>query len=391
MMIGLAGRGSAVRAIAPITAEALALGDPFALAAPQLQVWRYTVPYFNVGPAVPLPDDYRRLEGEQIEQLFARLVAESRPDVVVAGRESFAWYVPRLAAADGLPCVVLAHGTTSAAILNGTYGHQESQQLLAELRRAQLIVAPASHLARELRRLELGEVGVVSNGLDFERFRPRPPDRDLARRLLIGDDRIVVAHVSNLKPIKRPLDIVESARRAVLEDPRLIYVVVGDGPCGAEMAAACAAAGLSDHFRFVGWIDNEHVPDYLSLADVVVMASEWEAQARVYLETQACGRTLLSSDVAGAREVIVDGETGVLYRAGDVEELARKTVLLARRPELRARIGARARHAVRAHAISSAIEAYEGLLRRVAAMTPERQTTGASSGAGARGTTRWQP
>lgn len=363
LMVGLARLGHVVRAIGPITAEALEAGDHFALAVPELQVWRYTVPYFYVGPTTPPPDDYRRAEGEQIAQLFTRLVAASRPDVVVAGRESFAWYVPRLAAMHGLPCVVLARGTTSAAILNGTYGHRASRHLLAEFRKADLIVAPARHLGRELQRLGLADVRVIPNGLDLKRFRPRRPDRDLSRRLGLGDDAVVVAHVSNLKPIKRPLDIVESAKRAVRAGARLAYLVVGDGPCREEMAAACASAGLTESFTFVGWIKNGRVPDYLSLADIVVMASEWEAQARVYLETQACGRTLLASDVAGASEVVVDGETGFLYRVGDVDELASKTLTLARRPELRARIGARARHAVCTRPISSAVAAYDALLR----------------------------
>jgi glycosyltransferase involved in cell wall biosynthesis len=56
------------------------------------------------------------------------------------------------------------------------------------------------------------------------------------------------------------------------------------------------------------------MPDYINLADIVVMPSAAETQALVYLETQACARLLLASDIPGAREVIVDGETGLLFR-----------------------------------------------------------------------------
>jgi glycosyltransferase involved in cell wall biosynthesis len=58
------------------------------------------------------------------------------------------------------------------------------------------------------------------------------------------------------------------------------------------------------------------VPDYINLADVVVMPSEREGQSLVYLEAQACGKLIVASDIPAAREVITDGETGLLFERG---------------------------------------------------------------------------
>lgn len=82
----------------------------------------------------------------------------------------------------------------------------------------------------------------------------------------------------------------------------------------------------------------------------------------VYLETQACGHLLLASDVPGAREVIVDGETGLLFRKGDVDDLAAKTLLGAGDPQLRAEIGRRALKRVRRHSLDQVVLEYAALL-----------------------------
>ena len=92
------------------------------------------------------------------------------------------------------------------------------------------------------------------------------------------------------------------------------------------------------------------------------MPSEWEGLARAYVETQACGRALVASDIQAAREIIVDGETGVLFRPGDVTDLTDKILGLAGAPERRAAIGRQARARIRPHALDGAVEAYVGLL-----------------------------
>jgi L-malate glycosyltransferase len=196
-------------------------------------------------------------------------------------------------------------------------------------------------------------------------FRPRRKPNALARRLGIPDRDVVVAHLSNLKKIKRPMDVVESAERALAANMRLTYVIVGDGDCRSPMVEACARKGISDRFRFTGWVDHRDVPAYINLADIVVMPSEFEAQALAYLETQACARVLVASDVAGAREVIVDGQTGLLHRPADIDHLASKTLLAAGDSTLRADIGRQAREAAGAHSQEQWVAAYAAAIEEV--------------------------
>ncbi len=183
--------------------------------------------------------------------------------------------------------------------------------------------------------------------------------------LAIGSDDVVVSHVARIMPVKRSRDVVSSAAIALESDPRLLYLVVGDGPSLDEMRRECGRSGLEARFRFVGWVDHERVPSFLNLSDLVVLPSAYETQALVYFETQACGCLILASDVAGAREVIEDGETGLLFRAGDIEDLAAKTLWAAGRPVERERIGALGREQVRAYGLDRAVSAHEELLHTV--------------------------
>ncbi len=365
LLEGLASAGHRVRAIAQITPEHSADGCKTAAAPPGVEVDRYTVPYFDTSPDVDRPSSYRELERRGIEELGEPAIRRAAPDVLIAGRESFAWHVSPLAARHGLPHVLLVQGGTTIGLLRGTYASESAQALLDRIGRADAVVVVANHLVRPLEELGIPDVQAVPNPVDLERFAPRPRDPALTEALDIRETDIVVAHLSNMKRLKRPLDLVHSAEQALRANPSLLYLIVGDGPLRGEVQASCAARGLSGRFRFVDWVEHEVVPDYLSLADLVVMPSEGEAQALVYLETQASGRTLIASDIPGALEVVTHGETGIIFRTADILDLTEKTLLAAGDPALRAQIGERARERVVAHSLERVVARYEAILEEV--------------------------
>jgi glycosyltransferase involved in cell wall biosynthesis len=156
--------------------------------------------------------------------------------------------------------------------------------------------------------------------------------------------------------------MVHAAEIARREDDRLVFLIVGDGPCRAELERASEERGLAASFRFPGWVDYERVPEFIDCADLVVMPSSGESQARVYLEAQASARTLIASDIPAAREVIEDGDTGFLFRVGDASHLAERMLIAARDPALRARIGREARRRAAAHSLPHVVSAYSELL-----------------------------
>jgi glycosyltransferase involved in cell wall biosynthesis len=362
LLVGLARLRHRVRAVAPVTRDAQD-GEGGALLG--VEITRYLVPSFVTNAAVPGSSTYWRRERKRLGSVLARLIDHARPDVLIMGQETFAWSVPDVALPRSIPSVLLVHGAPSRAILDGTYPAALATELLTRYRAASLIVAVAAHWAERLRTLGLVAVETIPNPVDLDRFAPGPRDPALARDLGIVEDAVVVTHVAHLKPVKRPMDVVVAAELALSSDPRLVFVIVGDGECRVAMEAACHAKGIAPRFRFVGWVAHERVPAYINLADLVVLPSEHETQALVCLETQACGRVIVASNLPGAREVIADGETGLLFRKGDPGDLARVILYAAGNPALRAEIGRRARKRVRTHALSKTVAAYAAILARV--------------------------
>jgi glycosyltransferase involved in cell wall biosynthesis len=366
LLAGFAAAGHRVRAISPVEEDAGGADDRSAAALSGVAVDWLRMPHVPSNHALA-PEAYRRELQAGFRRILDRLVAAERPDVLLIGNTSMGEHLPELARPHALPSVLMFHGITTAAMLERTLPESLHQRLLAGFRHADRLVAVAPHIALSVRPLGFDDVPVIENPVDVRRFAPRPKDPDLMRRLGIAPGDVVVAHASKLAPVKRPMDIVHAAPRALRADPRLLFLILGDGALRSSMEQTCVQLGLSERFRFAGWIDHAAVPDHLSLADVVVMPSELEGQSLVYLETQACGRVLLASDIPAAREFVVDGETGLLFRTGDVGHLADRLLAAAADSRLREAIGRRARRAAENHALEGVVLAYVALFRETIA------------------------
>lgn len=330
----------------------------------ELRVTRYSVPtaahLLDMGSSDP---SYRSVEHVRIATLLPPMLRATRPDVVIVGRESVAWHVPDIAIAHDVPTVLLVHGGQTFSGLLAGHRSFSADMLLEQLRKFDIIVAVAQHLAIALKNLGLRRIEVVPNPVDLESFAPRPASDALRRALDIPPHSMVTVHISSLKEVKRPLDLIRAAEIASLTNCLLTYVIVGDGALRSALEEGVRDTSVRRHFRFAGWVDYWLVPDYINLADVVVMPSESEGQSLVYLETQACAKVILASDIPAAREVIVDGETGLLFRRSDVDDLAAKLLFAAARPRMRAAIGVKARAHVTPHASYGVAQTYIDLLR----------------------------
>ncbi|MEO8601770.1 MAG: glycosyltransferase family 4 protein [bacterium] len=366
LLSGFAAAGHALRVLSPLVADSPD-GDAFAVAHPDIEVTRFPVPFEELSPNLPAGDAYRDNESRQIRALLPELIRRQRPDLVFIGRETFAYDALEIARAHAIPSVLRIAGAMAIGMLHRTLPEIAVRHLVEQFRHADLLICPAEHLAARLRPFQLPPIQVIRNAVDTARFSPAAKAPALLQRWNLTERDIVVAHASNLKTLKRPLDLVESATSALRRDSRLRYLVIGHGPTRQQMEDECHARSIADSFRFTGWIGHEQMPDYLNLADLVVMPAEDETQARVYLETQACGRVLLASDIAAAREVVVDNDNGVLFRKGDVADLVAKTLQLASDPERRARIGRSARARVAVHALPAVVRDYLTALAGVGA------------------------
>jgi len=104
---------------------------------------------------------------------------------------------------------------------------------------------------------------------------------------------------------------------------------------------------LRSHFVFAGLVPPQEIPRYVASMDLLVHLSLREGLPRALPQALACGKPVVAFDVDGAREVCVDGETGLLVRAEDVNALADAVIRLLQDAGLAHRMGAQGRELVK--------------------------------------------
>jgi N-acetyl-alpha-D-glucosaminyl L-malate synthase BshA len=185
------------------------------------------------------------------------------------------------------------------------------------------------------------------------------------RAELSPNDEPLLVHVSNFRPVKRPVDCVEILAR-VLKRTRTRLVMVGDGSerSLAEHRARCL--GIYEQCSFVG--KQARIVDYLSASDVLLLPSEQESFGLAALEAMACEVPVIASNVGGVPEVVTDGETGFLSEVGDVEKMSADAARLLADEEMRREMGRRAREsAISRYSTDLVIPQYINFYERVLA------------------------
>jgi len=357
--------GHKIRSIAPITPEGMESGDKFKQEHPELNILRFLLPYFETSPNIPPSDEYRKLEKDEIQKNLAALIEKDKPDIIVAGRETYAWHVPDIATEYSVPSILRAAGSTINGILNQTIPVESAKNLIAQYKKFELLISPARHLENSIRGLGIQKIITIINAIDTEQFSPRGKNRSILNDLQIDSSGFIIGHISNMKSIKQPFDIVDSAEIILNDNPDIVYLIVGDGYCLEEMKQRCMDKKISSKFRFTGWVNYEQIPEYLNLFDVFVMPSSAEGLARVCLETQACGKCLVVSDIAPTHEIIKDGETGLIFKLGDIKDLTDKILMVYNDENLRSSMGKNARKRINEHSINNAAKKYIDTFKKV--------------------------
>jgi L-malate glycosyltransferase len=126
--------------------------------------------------------------------------------------------------------------------------------------------------------------------------------------------------------------------------PEAAFVIAGEGALLGELRALAATLGIEGATFFIGRC--QRVAELLSISDVCVLSSRAEGFSNSILEYMAAGCPVVATDVGGAREAMIENETGHLVAAGDDEALAARIISLLRHPERAREMGARGRRIV---------------------------------------------
>ena len=190
--------------------------------------------------------------------------------------------------------------------------------------------------------------GVVHNGIDVGHFTDQqsPADR-LALRTELGfaPQDYVIGLCSSLRPEKAHGDLLQAIGQLRSRGVAAKALFIGDGPERATIENAARDLGLREHVVITGL--QEDVRPFIGCCDVMTLVSHAiETFSLAALESMALAKPLVMSDIGGASEQVLHGQTGLLFEPGDRTALAGHLQTL-ESESLRARMGAAARRRVR--------------------------------------------
>ena len=178
---------------------------------------------------------------------------------------------------------------------------------------------------------------VVHCGVEPNSYPPREPRSE-------GPLRLVT--VGRLAPVKGQALLLEAVRELVGKGIDLRLTIVGDGPKREALEAHAERLGVADAVEFTGAVGQDEIAQHYLAADVYVHASFAEGVPVVVMEAMAHRLPVVATGVMGVRELVRDGENGLVVRPARVDELVAAIERLANDPGERERMGDAGRRTV---------------------------------------------
>ncbi|MBI1804153.1 MAG: glycosyltransferase family 4 protein [Ignavibacteriae bacterium] len=145
----------------------------------------------------------------------------------------------------------------------------------------------------------------------------------------------LIGYFGRLKKYKAIEQLLQALAQVRSEVPDIRLVIVGEGDNRKMLEALARDLGIADAVRFTGFVDEREKVRLLQEVWFVVNTSSKEGWGLTVIEANACGTIVLASNVPGLRDAVRNGETGILYEFGNIEELTEKILLLLRNSSMR--------------------------------------------------------
>jgi len=287
-----------------------------------------------------------------------------KPEILHAHLPHAAWMArwSRL----GAPCRVLIdtlHSSSTGAAMRHA-GYRLSDWLTDRVTAVSEAVAETHRTAKMVRPDKLL---VLANGIDLERWRPHLEAREELREQLGLKDEFLWVAVGRLDAVKNYPVLL----RALARTPESGHLAIaGSGPLEEDLRRQVRGLNLGNRVRFLGF--EPDVLRWLQAADGFVLASRWEGLPLAVLEASACALPVAATDVAGTREVVLPGQTGLLSASGDATALSESMMqIMQMNSSERARMGGCGRAFVAERfSLGSALDRWETLYAALLQQNP---------------------
>ena len=190
------------------------------------------------------------------------------------------------------------------------------------------------------------KVFVVQNGVDTERFVPIIKDEDLLNKLSLRK-KTVIGFIGTLFNFEG-IELLIEGMRLLKNHNDIVCVIVGYGQAEEKLKTLIKKYNLEGKVKFLGKISNEVIESYYSIIDIFIYPrlsfriTELVSPLKP-LEAMAMGKIVIASDVGGLKELVNDGEDGLLFKAGDTHDLVEKILYVINNETVARKLGRTAR------------------------------------------------
>jgi N-acetyl-alpha-D-glucosaminyl L-malate synthase BshA len=168
------------------------------------------------------------------------------------------------------------------------------------------------------------EIKVIYNFIDFEKY-PEIHSEGCQRSTIANENERIITHVSNLRPVKRAVDVITVFYKIQKKIPSKL-LIVGEGPDRENIEHQAKELGVFDKVLFLG--NSNEVNKLLCYSDLFLLPSETESFGLAALEAMAAKTPVISTNSGGLPEVNIQGVTGFLSNVGDTDDMAKNGIYI---------------------------------------------------------------
>jgi glycosyltransferase involved in cell wall biosynthesis len=210
------------------------------------------------------------------------------------------------------------------------------------LRNANLVTIVSPLLRGYLDRLTYQTPVFIPNAIKLQNFEFSEKGRNRIRdELGITRDNKIIGYVGRFSPEKNLSTLLNAFACAMVEDPSLILLLVGEGPLENELVRKVSELKIKDKVIFSGV--RHDIGDILSSFDIFVLPSFLEGFSIALLEAMACSRAIVCSNIPQNCELVVHNQEGLLVNPTDHEAMRSAILLLCNDDKLRQNLGCNAK------------------------------------------------
>lgn len=214
----------------------------------------------------------------------------------------------------------------------------------------------AAEVCLEVENIPASKVAVILNGVDTKIFHPLESVEEKVNRV------VRMGIVARLSPEKDHQTLLNACRLLVRNTTQFLLEIIGDGPLLVTLENTVKDLGIDAYVSFIGM--RHDVPEQLRHLDIFVLSSTTEGISLTLLEAMATGLPVVSTNVGGNPEVVIDGETGYIVPPQNPDEMYCKLLNLIEDKNLRQKMGEKGRDRVLSHfSVNETARQYEELYR----------------------------